>query len=164
MNSVDSLPADLGPSLPFTRVPTSIKSSVFDSPTLNSLNEFDLPLTAPPSPSLPYTLSLPIRRPCSLPVSRRPSAPIFKPPTFTIPEIFSEPLSDLIASFVTEVDYEFGEPQVENAFFVCDLAEIYRANVRWEAALGNLNDGVRRVEPFFGAFPFYTTYMSEGSN
>lgn len=43
-----------------------------------------------------------------------------------------------------EIDLDTCEAHGENAFFVADLAEVYRQHLRWMKELGE------RVTPFFG--------------
>jgi len=50
---------------------------------------------------------------------------------------------------IAAVDQDECEAHGENAFFVCDLAEVYRQNERWERALGRPGGHGRRVEAFF---------------
>jgi ornithine decarboxylase len=45
---------------------------------------------------------------------------------------------------LAEIDIDNCEAHGENAFFVADLAEVYRQHLRWMRELGE------RVTPFFG--------------
>jgi ornithine decarboxylase len=45
---------------------------------------------------------------------------------------------------LAEIDVDTCEAHGENAFFVADLAEVYRQHLRWMRELGD------RVTPFFG--------------
>ncbi|KAA1096659.1 hypothetical protein PGT21_024456 [Puccinia graminis f. sp. tritici] len=60
-----------------------------------------------------------------------------------LPSIHSNPTINVFRSILTEIDTSKCEENGENAFYVCDLAYVYRQYLRWQEALGN------RVEPFF---------------
>ncbi|KAI7944183.1 hypothetical protein MJO28_011711 [Puccinia striiformis f. sp. tritici] len=60
-----------------------------------------------------------------------------------LPTIHSNPTINVFRKILTEIDTNKCEENGENAFYVCDLAYVYRQYLRWKHALGD------RVEPFF---------------
>lgn len=52
-------------------------------------------------------------------------------------------ISEALRERISGVNPDECEPGVENAFFVADLGEVFRQNVRWKLNLP-------RVEPFYG--------------
>ncbi|PLW22391.1 hypothetical protein PCASD_18608 [Puccinia coronata f. sp. avenae] len=60
-----------------------------------------------------------------------------------LPLIHSTPTINLFRSILTGIDLSKCEENGENAFYVCDLAYVYRQYIRWQDTLGG------RVEPFF---------------
>ena len=60
-----------------------------------------------------------------------------------LPPIHSNPTINVFRSILTGIDTTKCEENGENAFYVCDLAYVYRQYLRWQDALGD------RVEPFF---------------
>lgn len=61
----------------------------------------------------------------------------------TLPRIYSNPTIDVFRSILTNIDTSKCEENGENAFYVCDLAYVYRQYLRWKVALTD------RVTPFF---------------
>lgn len=66
------------------------------------------------------------------------------PPAAILPEIFSGSVLDNFRRELEGIDLDNCEAHGENAFFVCDLAEVYRQHMRWQRELGD------RVDAFFG--------------
>jgi len=60
-----------------------------------------------------------------------------------LPHIHSNPTINVFRSILTGIDPSKCEENGENAFYVCDLAYVYRQYLRWQHTLGG------RVEPFF---------------
>lgn len=60
-----------------------------------------------------------------------------------LPPVFSGSFMDNFKAALADVDVDTCEAHGENAFFVADLAEVYRQHVRWVKELGP------RVTPFF---------------
>ncbi|BGP12199.1 hypothetical protein JCM10213_007455 [Rhodosporidiobolus nylandii] len=77
------------------------------------------------------------------------AAPAPPKPTAVVPEldplpaVHSGPILDNFRAALAEIDMEDCDAHGENAFFVADLAEVYRQHQRWMAQLGE------RVQPFF---------------
>lgn len=102
------------------------------------------PINAPYSPpefdkkliSTTPQLSLP-----ALTKATRPTLIVPSPAPF--PPIFSGSIMDNFQAALAQIDLDHCDAHGENAFFVCDLAEVYRQHMRWITQLGN------RVEAFF---------------
>lgn len=60
-----------------------------------------------------------------------------------LPPIQTGPTLDVFRSVLTSIDLDHCEENGENAFYVCDLAYVFRQFRRWQQVLGP------RVEPFF---------------
>ncbi|KAK4049518.1 Ornithine decarboxylase [Microbotryomycetes sp. JL201] len=60
-----------------------------------------------------------------------------------LPQVHSGTILDNFRAALQDIDLEECEAHGDNAFFVCDLAEVYRQHVRWMRELGH------RVQPFF---------------
>ncbi|GAA5822210.1 hypothetical protein JCM10212_002492 [Sporobolomyces blumeae] len=60
-----------------------------------------------------------------------------------LPPVYSGSILDQFRTALSEVDLDQCDAHGENAFFVADLAEVYRQHVRWMRELGE------RVTPFF---------------
>lgn len=75
------------------------------------------------------------------------------------PQIHSGSFIDNFKAAVGDVDIDQCDAHGENAFFVCDLAEVYKQHMRWMKELGF------RVQPFFGKpvlpIPHQTFYLPE---
>ncbi|BGO88471.1 hypothetical protein NBRC10512_003015 [Rhodotorula toruloides] len=75
--------------------------------------------------------------------------PVIRPPTQAVPReaplpaIHSGAIIDNFRAALDTIDMDDCEAHGENAFFVADLAEVYRQHVRWMRELGH------RVQPFF---------------
>ena len=110
-----------------------------------------MPPTAPPTPSPRDSAHLPVLRTSSLPPRARVKVHSVDDEVLELPPVHSKSALDLMIQLLTDVDIDECEAHGENAFFVCDLAQVYRANERWERAFGRPGGPVRRVEPFFGA-------------
>lgn len=63
-----------------------------------------------------------------------------------LPPIHTGSFIDNFRDALNDIDLDECEAHGENAFFVCDLAEVYRQHMRWMKELGF------RVQPFFGEF------------
>lgn len=92
--------------------------------------QMSYPLTAPPSPE---------RLPSTPPFDE---AEIFKPYGGHEP-IHSGSFHDQLQSHLRSINVDECEANGENAFFVADLAEVYRQHLRWMRELP-------RVAPFYG--------------
>ncbi|KAK4048835.1 Ornithine decarboxylase [Microbotryomycetes sp. JL221] len=68
----------------------------------------------------------------------------------TLPQVHTGTITDNFKTALQDIDLEECEAHGDNAFFVCDLAEVYRQHVRWMRELGH------RVQPFFGEWPQLT--------
>ncbi|GAA95423.1 uncharacterized protein L969DRAFT_44640 [Mixia osmundae IAM 14324] len=90
-------------------------------------------------------------RSCSLPPIKRgfPRAP--PPPVFETPEIFTGSILEVMHNTVAEHEDHDGHASVEDAFFVCDLAQVYKQIVRWWDQFGHPlhASAEHRIEPFF---------------
>ena len=122
----------------------------FKSPTLPSIEGQILPPTAPPSPYQGPLYHGGHARSASVPPTPRRELGKLVPEPFEMPEIHSGPMRRVMNRMLHSIDMDGCEAHGENAFFVCDLAEVWRANERWLRALGG-RDGSRQVEAFFGA-------------
>ena len=100
---------------------------------------FDLKSCPPAFAPLPPTLSL-----AALTKATRPT--VLVPPATPFPPIFSGSIMDNFKAALSAIDIDECDAHGENAFFVCDLAEVYRQHMRWTKELGD------RVEAFFGQF------------
>lgn len=60
-----------------------------------------------------------------------------------LPQVHTGTITDNFRAALEDIDLEECEAHGDNAFFVCDLAEVYRQHVRWMRELGH------RVQPFF---------------
>ncbi|CAH7688412.1 ornithine decarboxylase [Phakopsora pachyrhizi] len=60
-----------------------------------------------------------------------------------LPAIQSGPTLEIFRSTLNSIDLERCEENGENAFYVCDLAQVYKQLLRWNTILGD------RIEPFF---------------
>lgn len=60
-----------------------------------------------------------------------------------LPPVFSGSILENFKTALSEIDIDSCEAHGENAFFVADLAEVYRQHLRWMKELGE------RVTPFF---------------
>ncbi|GAA5843699.1 hypothetical protein JCM11251_003467 [Rhodosporidiobolus azoricus] len=72
----------------------------------------------------------------------RPVAPVV-PEADPLPPVHSGPIIDNFRSALATIDLDDCDAHGENAFFVADLAEVYRQHERWMRQLGE------RVQPFF---------------
>lgn len=81
-------------------------------------------------------LSLP-----SLTKATRPT--LIVPPSAPFPPVFTGSILDNFKAALAQIDLDHCDAHGENAFFVCDLAEVYRQHMRWIKELG------KRVEAFF---------------
>ncbi|GAA6044254.1 hypothetical protein JCM8097_002094 [Rhodosporidiobolus ruineniae] len=113
--------------------PTSApKYSAFSPSSLNAA----LPAVAAPRKASFGALSA--IKPISL---ARPTAVV--PEADPLPPVHSGTIIDNFRAALATIDMEDCEAHGENAFFVADLAEVYRQHERWMAQLG------ARVQPFF---------------
>lgn len=63
-----------------------------------------------------------------------------------LPPIYSGSFIENFKAVLDGIDLDECDAHGENAFFVCDLAEVYRQHLRWQKELGS------RIQPFFGSF------------
>lgn len=112
-----------------------VSASTLDSKAILTSPNFtppSLPLTPPPS----------IREVYAPTALNRPTPVV--PAVAKLPPVHSGSITENFRAALEGIDLEACEAHGENAFFVCDLAEVYRQHVRWQKELG------KRVEPFFG--------------
>lgn len=96
------------------------------------------------SPSLPPT---PPALEDQSPIVIAPSKPSpVVPQQPPLPPVRSGKIIDHFKDALAQIDVDECEAHGENAFFVCDLGEVYRQHMRWMRELGH------RVQPFFGEF------------
>jgi len=57
---------------------------------------------------------------------------------------------DVMAEQLSTVDLEDCEAHGENAFFVCDLAEIYRSHLFWQREMKVVSDQSTEIMAFYG--------------
>lgn len=132
---------------PFSRSPFRQLSLSASSPnkmfTITSPSR-DLPLDTKvvQAPSLPPTPPAVDQAPIVLDPRFRPT-PIV-PQAEPLPLVHSGSIVDNFRAALEGIDMEECEAHGENAFFVCDLGEVYRQHMRWMRELG------ARVQPFFG--------------
>jgi hypothetical protein len=81
------------------------------------------------------------------PVIQIPSSP-------PLPAIFTGSILDNFKAALREINMDECEAHGENAFFVCDLAEVWRQHMRWQKELGH------RVDAFFGSFHLLLPYTA----
>ena len=112
--------------------------------------EHDLPLTAPSTPCKDEQTPF-FARCRSLPPRARKA--------FTLPDAPALPsvihkgsVIDVMNAELAEVDLEACEANGENAFFVCDLGEVWRAHKVWECAMQPSGPKSTRIEAFYGEF------------
>lgn len=133
----------------------------------SSLNNMQLPTPArsrPPSPD--YIYKSPIPSPflpptppsshdyllSSVIIPTRSNKPtILIPPTLALPPVHSGSVTENFRASLNGIDLDECEAHGENAFFVCDLAEVYKQHMRWKKELGH------RVEAFFGEFYIFSS-------
>lgn len=72
-----------------------------------------------------------------------------------LPPVFSGSILENFKTALSEIDVDTCEAHGENAFFVADLAEVYRQHLRWMKELGE------RVTPFFGAGTILSSHSSD---
>lgn len=96
------------------------------------------------APSLPPTPPAVDQAPIVLDPRYRPTPVV--PQAEPLPLVHSGAIVDNFRAALEGIDMEECEAHGENAFFVCDLAEVYRQHMRWMRELG------ARVQPFFGEF------------
>lgn len=136
---------DLRPSSPLARSPYQLaKSPVFPihaplTPDYSPDSPFDIKSSPPAFAPLPPTLPL-----ANLTKANRPT--VLVPPASPFPPIFSGSIMNNFKAALSAIDLDECDAHGENAFFVCDLAEVYRQHMRWTKELGD------RVEAFFGSF------------
>lgn len=119
-------------------------SSLISTSSKSDLISPLLPLTPPSSSptSSPFTSTdlIPIE-----PLPTKFNKPtILIPSTSTLPSVHSGSITENFRSALKEINLDECEAHGENAFFVCDLAEVYNQHMRWMKELGS------RVEAFFG--------------
>ncbi|EGG07751.1 uncharacterized protein MELLADRAFT_71643 [Melampsora larici-populina 98AG31] len=89
--------------------------------------------------------------PCSIPIdtvipprtSRRHAKKASKSTPVILPVVNSGSTIDTFRTALKKIDLDECEANGENAFYVCDLAVVYRLYLRWQKVMG------RRVKPFF---------------
>lgn len=67
------------------------------------------------------------------------------PSAVPLPPVYSGSIMDNFMTALAGIDLDECDAHGENAFFVCDLAVVYRQHMRWMRELGD------RVEAFFGS-------------
>lgn len=114
--------------------------------------------SAPPSPLLSATSVRPsFLKTNSLSPRPRPKLhqPCLPPPPFEV--VYSGSVLQVMKEQLEQIDLEGCEPNGENAFFVCDLASVYRANERWTKAFNSAPEVSAPIEPFYGEQPLLFT-------
>lgn len=89
--------------------------------------------------------------PCSIPIgtvipprtSRRHAKKLSKSTPVVLPVVHSGSTIDTFRTVLKKIDLDECEANGENAFYVCDLAVVYRLYLRWQKTMGG------RVKPFF---------------
>lgn len=82
-----------------------------------------------------------------LPLPTRANRPtLVVPPAAPLATIHSGSIIGNFRAALEGIDIDECEAHGENAFFVCDLAEVWRQHQRWQRELGD------RVDAFFGKF------------
>lgn len=129
------LPLSPSQAFPITAPPT---------PSFASIEQYDFELKPVPAPYLPPTPpshDLVVER--FVPTKANRPTPIV-PAAAPLPEVHSGSIVENFRVALKEIDMDECEAHGENAFFVCDLAEVWRQHMRWTKELGY------RVEAFFG--------------
>lgn len=131
------------------------KMYAFNSPSLDFPSRTDTKILQ--SPSLPPT---PPALEDQSPIVIAPSKPSpIIPQQPPLPAVRSGKIIDHFKEALSQIDIDECEAHGENAFFVCDLGEVYRQHMRWMRELGH------RVQPFFGeSLQSSTFFAAETSN
>lgn len=108
---------------------------------LNDAADQSTAIHQPSLSSLP--LSIPPRR-----TARRHAKKLSQAVQTELPLVHSGSTVDNFAAVLKAIDLDMCEENGENAFYVCDMGEVYRQYLRWQSCLGG------RVEPFFGRLHF----------
>lgn len=117
--------ANLPPTLTPRRSSYDIKASLAHA----------LPATPPPETTATNEIYAPTR-------SNRPTPVV--PLLADLADVYSGSIIDNFRAALDAIDMDSCEAHGENAFFVCDLAEVFRQHMRWEKELG------ARVNAHFG--------------
>ncbi|GJN91961.1 hypothetical protein Rhopal_004989-T1 [Rhodotorula paludigena] len=142
------------PTPPFAGAETEPASSFFShSCSPLSRSPFAHQLSLSPSSAPKYAAVVPpaAHIASGAPIARRKSSVSYsvRPPRPTrdaaepLPPVHSGPILDQFRIALDNIDMDDCEAHGENAFFVADLAEVYRQHLRWQRELGE------RVTPFF---------------
>lgn len=134
---------------PFIQLPLSSPAQAFPitappTPSFSSVEQYDFDLKPAPTQYLPPTPpshDLVVER--FVPTKANRPTPIV-PAAAPLPAVHSGSIVENFRAALEEIDMDECEAHGENAFFVCDLAEVWRQHMRWKKELGY------RVEAFFG--------------
>ncbi|GAA5909359.1 hypothetical protein JCM6882_000963 [Rhodosporidiobolus microsporus] len=110
-----------------------------------SLSPSSAPKYTPLPPAAAFTSAAPRKASFSKPsVSfAAPRPAVVVPEADPLPPVHSGPIIDNFRAALATIDMDDCDAHGENAFFVADLAEVYRQHERWMRQLG------ARVQPFF---------------
>lgn len=124
--------------------------SVTQERQLVQQHEKVVPPTAPSSPNFAGRPRLQHARASSLPPAhtKKIRQPLPVPP---LPDIvYNGSITNVMAEQLTDIDLEDCEAHGENAFFVCDLAEIYRQHLVWQKEMAPVKEESSEITAFYG--------------
>jgi len=105
------------------------------------------PPTVPSSPTLATLPRLACTRSSSLPHIKKIRQPLPVPP---LPDVvYNGSITSVMAEQLSDIDLEDCDANGENAFFVCDLAEIYRSHLFWQKEMAVVSEQSTEITAFY---------------